>query len=441
MSDQISDQRSEGPTRPNADASGAKNESAEIAPVIGKRSQTNVQRDAAPLAAENQARGARDAADQQQLGGAQTELLQNNAGDGESQTDAGIAAKLPEKPDERILAKLRAHPIATAVSAMAIIVVAIGGTLWYLHSRHYADTDDAFIDGRPIYVNLEVTGNIVAVPVTDNQIVKVGDLLVQIDDRDYRAAVDLAQAQIDQAQANIDSFSAQVYAQEAQVEQVQTQIVQAKATLEYSQQQNTRYQDLVQKGAGTVQRAEQATSDFQATTAALANAQAAKIVAERQIIVLQAQQRNAQGQLGQARAQKATADANLTRTQLRATADGRITRLTAAVGQLATQSQGVMVLVPLDVWVTANFKETQLADIRVGQPVDIEIDAFGRRFSGHVNSVQSGSGTVFSLLPAQNATGNYVKVVQRIPVKITFDEKPDVQLGPGMSVVPTVTVR
>jgi membrane fusion protein, multidrug efflux system len=232
-----------------------------------------------------------------------------------------------------------------------------------------------------------------------------------------------------------------VYAQEAQVGQVQSQIVQAKATLEYSQQQNTRYQDLVQKGAGTVQRAEQATSDLQGMTAALATAQAAKMVAERQITVLQAQRKNAQGQLGQALAQKATADANLTRTQLRATADGRITRLTAAVGQLATQSQGVMVLVPLDVWVTANFKETQLADIRVGQPVDIEIDAFGRSFPGHVNSVQSGSGTVFSLLPAQNATGNYVKVVQRIPVKITFDEKPDVQLGPGMSVVPTVTVR
>jgi hypothetical protein len=165
MSDQISGQRSEGLTRPNADASRAKNGSAEIAPAIGK---SNIQRDAAPLAAENQARGARDAADQQQLGGAQTELLEKSAGGGESQIGAGIAAKVPEKHDERILAKLPAHPIATAVSAMAIIVVAIGGTVWYLHSRHYANTDDAFIDGRPIYVNLEVTGNIVAVPVTDN---------------------------------------------------------------------------------------------------------------------------------------------------------------------------------------------------------------------------------------------------------------------------------
>jgi membrane fusion protein, multidrug efflux system len=218
-------------------------------------------------------------------------------------------------------------------------------------------------------------------------------------------------------------------------------VVQAQATLEFSKQQNTRYQDLVEKGAGTAQRAEQATSEFQANTAALATAQAAKMVAERQINVLKAQRKNAQAQLAQAQAQKSTADANLTRTQVRATSDGRVTRLTAAVGQLATQAQGVMILVPLDVWVTANFKETQLADVRVGQAVDIAVDAFGRSFPGHVDSVQSGSGTAFSLLPAQNATGNYVKIVQRIPVKITFDQRPDVQLGPGMSVVPRVTVR
>jgi membrane fusion protein, multidrug efflux system len=327
--------------------------------------------------------------------------------------------------------------VGTAFAAAGVI----GGVLWYLNSRHYANTDDAFIDGRPISINLQVTGNIVLVPVTDNQIVKVGDLLVQIDDRDYRAAVDLAQAQIDQAEANVDNFSAQVYAQESQIAQTETQVVQAQATLEFSKQQNVRYQDLVEKGAGTAQRAEQATSEFQANTAALAAAQAAKMVAERQINVLKAQRKNAEAQLAQAQAQKATADANLTRTQLHATADGRVTRLTAAVGQLATQAQGVMILVPLDVWVTANFKETQLADVRVGQAVDIAVDAFGRSFPGHVDSVQSGSGTAFSLLPAQNATGNYVKIVQRIPVKITFDQRPDVQLGPGMSVVPRVTVR
>ncbi len=139
---------------------------------------------------------------------------------------------------------------------------------------------------------------------------------------------------------------------------------------------------------------------------------------------------------------QAQADANLGRTELRATVDGRVAKLTAAVGALAAPGQAIMVVVPLDVWVTANFKESQLADMRVGQPVDISIDAYGGRvFTGHVDSVQAGSGTAFSLLPAENATGNFVKVVQRVPVKITFDQRPDVQLGPGMSVVPRVTVR
>jgi membrane fusion protein (multidrug efflux system) len=371
-----------------------------------------------------------------------TSTPQENADDEiRDDEDAAEVAEGAQPKDEEVIAKLRAHPIGVAAILVVLVAGAIGGVLWYLNSRHYASTDDAFIDGRPISINLEVNGNIVLVPVTDNQIVKVGDLLVQIDDRDYRAAVDLAQAQMDQAQANVDNFSAQIYEQESQIAQAETQVNQAQATLDFSKQQNTRYQDLAVSGAGTVQRAQQATSEFQANAAALSATRAAESVAERQINVLKAQRKNAQGQFGQAQAQKAVADANLTRTRLYATTDGRVTRLTAAVGQLATQAQGVMILVPLDVWVTANFKETQLADIKVGQPVDIAIDAFGRGFPGHVQSVQSGSGTAFSLLPAQNATGNYVKIVQRIPVKITFDQRPDLQLGPGMSVVPRVTIR
>ena len=209
-----------------------------------------------------------------------------------------------------------------------------------------------------------------------------------------------------------------------------------------STDENTRYQDLVQKGAGTVQRAQQASSDFNGKRAALDAANAAKVSAERQIDVLDAQKVGAAAQLDQAKAQKDRADADLQRTELRATVDGRVTKLTAAVGALAAPGQAIMIVVPLDIWVTANFKELQLADMRAGQPVDIRIDAFGgRSFPGQVNSVQAGSGTAFSLLPAENATGNYVKVVQRVPVKITFNQRPDVELGPGMSVVPTVTVR
>ncbi len=336
---------------------------------------------------------------------------------------------------------LRKHPFAIGIAALILIAAVIGGVFWYLHARNYETTDDAFIDGRPVSISPEVTGNIVEVPVTDNQVVKAGALLARIDDRDYVAAVNQAQAGIEQAEATVENYNSQIKAQQAQADQADQQVAQAQAALNFSQDENKRYQELVKTGYGTVQRAQQAASDLQSKQAALAGSQAAQIVAEKQIKVLKAQRRNAIAQLDSAKAQKATADANLSRTQLHATMDGRITRLTAAVGQVATQAQALMVLVPLDIWVTANFKETQLANIRIGQPVSIEIDAYGKSYPGHVDSIQGGSGTAFSLLPAENATGNYVKVVQRIPVKITFDRRPDVELGPGMSVVPTVTVR
>ncbi|WP_375459272.1 HlyD family secretion protein [uncultured Enterovirga sp.] len=328
-----------------------------------------------------------------------------------------------------------------SLAATVVIGGAIAGYFWYQHSLNYASTDDAFIDGRPVSINPQVTGVIVAVLVTDTQIVKVGDLLLEIDNRDYLAAVNLATAQIEQAEANLENFAAQLLAQESQIAQAVAQVVSAQATLDFSKEQNVRYQDLVQKGAGTEQRAEQASSEFRSTSAALVTSQAAQRVAERQINVLKSQQKSAEAQVAQARAQKESADANLSRTKIYAAVESRVAKLTAAPGQLATQAQAVMILVPLEAWVTANFKETQLAGVKVGQPVDISIDAFGQSFPSRVDSVQSGSGTAFSLLPAQNATGNYVKVVQRIPVKITFDQRPPGQVGPGMSVTPTVTLR
>jgi len=330
------------------------------------------------------------------------------------------------------------HPIAMIVCLGLIAAGLIAGIAWYLHARHYESTDDAFIDGRPVLVSPQVTGNIISVNVTDNQIVKNGDLLATIDTRNYKAAVDQAEGQIQQNEASIKNIDAQIAAQKAQIDQATQQVTEAQAALKFATDENTRYQDLVQKGAGTVQRAQQASSDFNGKQAALDAATAAKVAAERQIDVLNAQRIGAAAQLDQAKAQKDRADADLQRTELRATVDGRVTKLT---GALAAPGQAIMVVVPLDVWVTANFKESQLRDMRVGQPVDISIDAFGRSFPGRVDSVQAGSGTAFSLLPAENATGNFVKVVQRVPVKITFDQRPEVELGPGMSVVPTVTVH
>jgi membrane fusion protein, multidrug efflux system len=333
------------------------------------------------------------------------------------------------------------HPVAMIVCLGLIVVGVIAGIAWYLHARHYESTDDAFIDGRPVLVSPQVTGNITSVNVTDNQIVRSGDLLATIDPRNYKAAVDQADGLIRQNEATLKNLDAQIAAQQAQVEQATQQVTEAEAALKFATDENIRYQDLVQKGAGTVQRAQQASSDFNGKKAAFDAAAAAKVSAERQIDVLNAQKIGAAAQLDQARAQKDRADADLQRTELRATVDGRVTKLTAALGALAAPGQSIMIVVPLDVWVTANFKESQLAHMQVGQPVDIRVDAFNRTFPGRVNSVQAGSGTAFSLLPAENATGNYVKVVQRVPVKITFDQRPDVELGPGMSVVPVVTVR
>jgi membrane fusion protein (multidrug efflux system) len=336
---------------------------------------------------------------------------------------------------------IRNHPIAAIVCFALLVLAVVAGIIWYLHARHYESSDDAFIDTWPVMVSPQVTGNITGVAVTDNQIVKRGDLLAKIDPRDYQAAVDQAAAQIRQGEASLQNLDAQISAQQAQIDQAEKQVTEAEAALKFSEDENKRYQDLVRTGSGTVQRAQQAASDLQSKQAAFAAANAAKIAAQRQIDVLTAQKAGARTQIDQSKAQKDRADADLGRTELRATVDGRVANLTAAVGALAAPGQAIMVVVPLDVWVTANFKELQLADMRVGQPVDIEIDAFGRTFPGHVDSIQAGSGTAFSLLPAENATGNYVKVVQRVPVKIVFDKRPGVELGPGMSVVPRVTVR
>jgi membrane fusion protein, multidrug efflux system len=204
-----------------------------------------------------------------------------------------------------------------------------------------------------------------------------------------------------------------------------------------------RYKDLAERGSGSIQQSQSATSTLQQRQASLQSAQASVMAAQKQIGALQAQKASTQAQLARDRAQVEQAELNLGYTTVRAVQAGRVVRLTGGIGQLAQAGQSLAMFVPDDIWVTANFKETQITDMRPDQPVDIEIDAYpGRKIQGTVASVQPGSGTAFSLLPAQNATGNYVKVTQRIPVKIVVKNWPtDVSIGPGMSIVPTVTVR
>jgi membrane fusion protein (multidrug efflux system) len=317
---------------------------------------------------------------------------------------------------------------------LVLLIAVISGVLllalllWWLHARQYESTDDAFIDARTAQISPQISAAIVQVPVNDNQFVEKGTVLVRLDDRDFIA-------QRDQAAASVANFEAQIVGQRAKIEQAQKQMTQAEAALTFAQQQDDRYQLLTRQGTATVEQAQQYKSSLLQNQASYAAAQANTVATEKQIPVLEAQLQSARAQLEQA-------NANLSRTTITAPMAGRVTHLTAAEGNYASVGSTLMIFVPREVWVTANFKETQLDLMRPGQPVDITIDAYpDKAFKGHIDSVQSGSGTAFSLLPAENATGNFVKIVQRVPVKIIFENPPDVLLGPGMSVVPTVKVR
>ncbi|MGH6779072.1 MAG: HlyD family secretion protein [Bradyrhizobium sp.] len=338
--------------------------------------------------------------------------------------------------------RLRAHRSLVLAIAGLLIVVIVALAYWRIGLSGYVSTDDAFIDARTVPISSHVNAAIVDVPVTDNELLKAGAVLARLDDRDFKAQVDQAKAQVDQGEATVANVKAQLAAQEARIEQADKQVAQSQAALTFAQQQNQRYQHLAKTGAGTVQQAQQYSSGLLQAQAALAAAQANGVVARKQLPVLQAQQRQAQAQVEQAEAALEQAKANLSRTVITAPVDGRVARLTAARGEYAAVGQALMMFVPEQVWVTANFKETELAHVEPGAPVSIEIDAYpDRTFEGHVATIQPGSGTAFSLLPAENATGNYVKIVQRVPVKIVFNKPPDVLLGPGMSVVPTVKIQ
>ena len=306
----------------------------------------------------------------------------------------------------------------------------------------FQSTDDAFIAARQSALAPKVSGYITAVPVTDNEHVAAGDVIARIDDRDYRVALEQAEAQVAAAQASIENIDAQLDVQQAQISANQAQVDQAQAALVFAQQQAARYQHLEQTGYGTVQNSEQYTSQLHQQQAALQSAQATLNLAQRQIEALKAQRKSAVASLAQAEAQRDQAKLNLSYTTVTAAQPGRVVNLGAAVGQFAQPGTSLTMFVPDEIWVTANFKEIQLDRMRPGEPVTLKIDAYPERtIRGHVDSVQPGSGTAFSLLPAQNATGNYVKIVQRVPVKIVMDNPPtDVALGPGMSVVPTVRV-
>lgn len=337
---------------------------------------------------------------------------------------------------------VRRHPAASVGGLIVLGLGLIVGYLWWDNANHFQTTDDAFIAARQFAVAPKVSGYLTAVPVTDNQHVAAGAVIARIDPRDYRAALDQANAQVTAAQADIASVDAQISAQHAQIDQARAQVDQAQAGLVFARQQAARYQDLARRGAGSLQSAQQYDSALRQQQAGVETAQAALVAAQRQVAALQAQRASDVAKLAQATAQREQATLNLGYTTVTAAQPGRLVKLTAAVGQYVSAGTALSMFVPDEVWVTANFKETQLDAMRPGQKVTIRVDAYPERaIQGHVASIQPGSGTAFSLLPAENATGNYVKIVQRVPVKIVLDNPPrDVSLGPGMSVEPSVRV-
>jgi membrane fusion protein, multidrug efflux system len=354
------------------------------------------------------------------------------------------------EPEERVATGetrkswLRRHPIAVVFALLCLALALPAGYLYWDYTSHFETTDDAYIASRQFAIAPEVSGYITAVPVTDNEHVNAGAVIARIDDRPYRAALDQAEAQVAAANANIGNIDAQMDVQQAQIAADQAQLDKAHAALVFAQEQASRYQYLAKTQlAGSVQNAQQYTSQWRQQQAAVDSAQATLKLAQRQVEALKAQRDSAIASLAQAKAQREQAQLNLSYTTVTADQPGRVVQLTGAVGQYAQPGTNLTMFVPDDIWIWANFKETQLDHMRPGQPVTISIDAYPERtIRGHVASLQSGSGTAFSLLPAENATGNWVKIVQRVPVKVVMDNPPtDVALGPGMSTEVSVRVN
>jgi membrane fusion protein (multidrug efflux system) len=300
-------------------------------------------------------------------------------------TDTPARGPQAAPPSARPFYQRRAVRIAGLVLLVVLLVAA--GVYWWRSGSHVS-TDDAFVEGRIVRISAQVAGQVAKLAVTDNQWMKQGELLVQLDDREHRAQAE---------QATAEARAAEVAAENAAVDG---------------------------------RRAEQLF--------------ARQLIARQALDAAQAAARMRAAEAEAARKRAAEASLKLSYTRITAPEDGRVTRRSVEEGAYVQVGQILMNLVTKDLWVVANFKETQLDTLRPGQPVQIKVDAYpGLTLRGHVDSVQAGTGSRFSLLPPENATGNYVKVVQRVPVKIVFDELPpeSERLGPGMSVVPTVRVR
>ena len=370
--------------------------------------------------------------------------------------DLGDVLDHPESGAQKV-PFFRRKPVVLALGIVAVIAILYIASLM-LHAVTHESTDDAFIDGHIVSISPKIAGKVLTVKVSDNQLVKKGQLLLEIDARDAQATLAAKQAAVSVANAKEKNAVMAVEQSQAHVRTLEAGYAAAEANAAASAADATKQRSDLKRNRELIAGGAISKQDFEHSSIDTAAAEATLDSKKKQLEAARAYAEEAKKSAGSAAAQREAAAAEVKEaeaalrqqelqvsyTKLTAPEDGRVTMKAVEPGDYVQVGQALMAIVPHEVWVTANFKETQLVKMRSGQPVEIEVDASPvGKLHGHVDSIQAGSGARFSLLPPENATGNFVKVVQRVPVKIVFDEQPDVQqvLGPGMSAVPDVAVR
>jgi membrane fusion protein, multidrug efflux system len=316
------------------------------------------------------------------------------------------------------------------------------GYRWWTVGRFIKTTDDAYVGGDVTVIGPKVAGFISHVVVTDNQPVRAGDLLVKLDDRDYRAALAKATAAVDAKHATLANLDATRRLQEAMVAEATARVVATDAEIVRARDDATRYRQLSSSGAASVQGLQKANADYQKALASGQEAGAARTAAERRLDVIDAERQQTRAALAEAIAERDLAELNVGYTELRSPIDGTVGNRAARNGAYAAIGTQLISVVPShDLWVDGNFKEDQLARMVPGQNATVIADVMpGKVFHGHVESIAPGTGAIFSVIPPENATGNFTKIVQRVPVRITLDDS-DARLGtlrPGLSTTVSV---
>jgi len=351
--------------------------------------------------------------------------------------------------------KISLRPSAKAIRRAALalaLTLGVAGAADFGHSywttrRYLESTDDAYVKADSTIIAPKVSGYIAHVLVGDNEKVRAGQLLARIDDRDFRTALTQARADVAASDAAIRNLDAQIALQQPVIAQGTADVAAAEANLKFAQEEQARYEDLMKTGSGTVQRAQQTDAALRERLAQVQHGRSGLLAAERKVDVLTTEKAKAAAQLDHARAVEAQAALNLSYTDITAPVDGTVGARALRVGQYVQAGTQLMAVVPLDaVYVVANFKETQLRGMSAGQEVEIKIDAIGGHvFTGKLDSIAPATGAEFALLPADNATGNFTKVVQRVPVKVIFDKDStqgfEDRLRTGLSAVASVKVR